>query len=345
MNSTDFGSIFANINSAITIALAASSTALVGEGRDLAGVLLLITVSWSLLTWMLSGDGVTALVESFQNMTRYAVVILLLTTWTSTITGFFGSNIDSIGRTLTGSYNSQAAFNSMFKAASRMFSKEEVGGATELNCRNEMLPDASGSGSIPTRVCDPAPGSSGSGENSASWTDLLLYFPSIMYGMMLKLVAVIFLGLMMVAYLLAIFMSQALFGIGMSLGPILVPWLIWQRTEFLFDGWLKFMIIAAMTKLVAALMISMVTGIIVALTSLSVAVDSSPMGLAKVDMAVAYIIAIVAAIGAFMMWQVQGIAQALISGGAGVGSKTFGTGSVSRAVKNSAASAVAKVTK
>jgi hypothetical protein len=337
MNSTDFGSIFANINSAITATLAASSTALVGEGRDLAIVLLLIVVSWSILTWMLSGDGVTALVESFQSMTRYAVVILLLTTWTSTITGFFGSNIDSIGRTLTGSYNSQVAFNSMFKAAARMFSKEEVGGATELNCRNEMLPDASGSGSIPTRVCDPAPGSSGSGENSASWTDLLLYFPAIMYGMLLKLVAVVFLGLMMVAYLLAIFMSQALFGIGMSLGPILVPWLIWQRTEFLFDGWLKFMIIAAMTKLVAALMISMVTG--------SVAVDSSPLGLAKVDMAVAYMIAIVAAIGAFMMWQVQGIAQALISGGAGVGSKTFGTGSVTRAIKNSVASSVAKVSK
>jgi type IV secretory pathway VirB6-like protein len=119
-----------------------------------------------------------------------------------------------------------------------------------------------------------------------------------------------------------------------SLGPILVPWLIWQRTEFLFDGWLRFMIVAAMTKLVAALMVSMVTGIITAVGALARVADVSPMALAKVDLAIAFAIAIVAAIGAFMMWQVQGIAQALVSGGAGVASKNFGKNSVGLKLQN-----------
>jgi type IV secretory pathway VirB6-like protein len=328
MNPTDFGAIFANINSAITSALAASSTALVGEGQDLAGVLLLVVVSWAVFEWLLTGDGISSLVSTIQTLVRWAIVVLLLTSWTSTITGFFGSNIDSIGRTLSGSYSSQAAFNSMWSAANTMFKKEEIAGSNELNCRTELLPDASGAASVPTRVCDPAPGSSGSGENAASWTDLLLYFPTILFGMLLKLIAVVFLAMMMVAYLLAIYMSQALFGIGLSLGPILVPWLIWQRTEFLFDGWLRFMIVAAMTKLVAALIVSMVTGIITTVNTLAKVADVSPMALAKVDLAIAFAIAIVAAIGAFMMWQVQGIAQALVSGGAGVTSKNFGRGTL-----------------
>jgi type IV secretory pathway VirB6-like protein len=334
MNPTDFGAIFANINAAITSALSNSSTALVSEGQDLAGVLLLLVVSWSVIEWLISGDGISSLVSTIQTMMRWAIVVLLLSTWTSTVTGFFSSNIDGIGRTLTGSYNSQAAFNSMWTAANTLFKKEEIAGSNELNCRTEMLPDASGSGQIPTRVCDPAPGSSGSGENGASWTDLLLYFPTILFGLLLKLLAVAFLAMMMVAYLLAIYMAQVLFGIGVSLGPILVPWLIWQRTEFLFDGWLRFMVVAAMTKLVAALMVTMVTGIITAVTTLARVADVSPMALAKVDLAIAFAIAIVAAIGAFMMWQVQGIAQALVSGGAGVKSQGFGKGTTGLKIKS-----------
>jgi hypothetical protein len=50
----EFGSFFDSMYSAAVAQMAANAGALVSDGQDLAGVLLLITLGWTIAIWMLS---------------------------------------------------------------------------------------------------------------------------------------------------------------------------------------------------------------------------------------------------------------------------------------------------
>ncbi len=58
--------------------------------------------------------------------------------------------------------------------------------------------------------------------------------------------------ILMVVYLFVIYWGDIAALAGMFMGPIMVPGLLFSRTEFLFDAWIKFMISAGFYKLIAA---------------------------------------------------------------------------------------------
>lgn len=58
--------------------------------------------------------------------------------------------------------------------------------------------------------------------------------------------------ILMAVYLFVIYCGDITALLGMFMGPIMVPGLLYTRTEFLFEGWLKFMISAGFFKLIAA---------------------------------------------------------------------------------------------
>lgn len=85
--------------------------------------------------------------------------------------------------------------------------------------------------------------------------------PTLLMTIFLSLLLLIASLISLVAALATFVMMQ----IGLAVGPIVIPFLVLQRTQFIFDGWLRFMITAGMTFLVISLLTGMMTG---AMTSL-----------------------------------------------------------------------------
>jgi type IV secretory pathway VirB6-like protein len=175
--------------------------------------------------------------------------------------------------------------------------------------------------------------------SQATWVDFLRYFPMVLFGWLLRLVSMLFIGMFLAAYLTVIFMAEILFGAGMTFGPVLVPWLIWKQTEWLFDGWLKFMVTAILTKAVAAFMVMTTGGLIMGLKTYSEEAapsgSMSPADLVAIDDTAALLLLIVCAMGTYMMWQVPAIAGALTSGGS-ISAGSFGSGFMSRRAQRGA---------
>lgn len=73
---------------------------------------------------------------------------------------------------------------------------------------------------------------------------------------------VFFLGIVMVGLLIAGFLyvvfgmsAMIMLNIAVIMAPIMIPWIVLERTSFLFDGWLRFLIAAALTKVVMGLLL------------------------------------------------------------------------------------------
>ena len=324
----DLGATFSTMYSGIVSTLSSRTGVLIGDGQDIAGVLLLITVGWAIVLWILSGDGAQALVDSFGSVTRYFIVTILLTGWLGTVGGFLQSNVNDISKRVSGTNSISESVNLMVKAAEKLFAR-----APET-CTNIETGDASGSGTTYAEVLCSTKDTRGA---DVGFTDWLIMLPAVVFTLLLKIAAAVFMVLMLAAYITVVFMAEVLFGISLTLGPILVPWLIWRRTEWLFDGWLRFSLAACFTKIVAALMVAVVTSVIVGAKTLSESIKvSNGMELIAVDEMAAFLMCVVAAVGAFMMWQVPGIAQGLLSGSGGGSASGFGRGTIGRAMAGGA---------
>ncbi|MDN0082487.1 type IV secretion system protein [Crenobacter sp. SG2305] len=102
--------------------------------------------------------------------------------------------------------------------------------------------------------------------------------------------------------------------IGVIIGPIMIPWLMLPATSFLFDGWLRFMIVAGMWKVVGAVVFKITSG---AITSLSAAIahtdtyakDYGTLTLMSLGLLIATVIL------AFLMSKIPDFANSLVSGG------------------------------
>ncbi len=69
------------------------------------------------------------------------------------------------------------------------------------------------------------------------------------------IVALLGFSLLFVAarYISQFFLSVVLVAIGAALGPVMIPFLMWDKSRFLFDGWFKFVIGAGLYRVVGAL--------------------------------------------------------------------------------------------
>ena len=92
----------------------------------------------------------------------------------------------------------------------------------------------------------------------SDWTDRVGF---ILANPISTLVAMIMVVLASVTLLLAgmivigeIFMASITMDLAIALAPILTPWIMWRPTSFLFDAWLKTILISGMAFMIAALM-------------------------------------------------------------------------------------------
>lgn len=144
-------------------------------------------------------------------------------------------------------------------------------------------------------------------------------------GILVKCIAIALLMVAGIAALTQFLASQVLIYIAFILAPIFVPFLIWDKACFLFDGWLKFLIKATFHKVVGLIMIGLLgTTIAKATAVMESATANGYMTSQALRISTLVGLILIAAVIAYMMWQVGSIADGLLSGSARQGYRFTG---------------------
>ena len=314
LNANDIGGLLTTMFNHANTSLGVMANVLLTDGQDLAGMLLFISTGITVLFWLISGDGSQALVQWFSTVLRFAVVMVLLGGgWSGWISGGLEAGANEVATKLNAAGGGSTSASSAGVLADAA--------TTIMVTAGRLLTSERETADVQCAVT----GGLGCGKSAVvkamDMADLLFSPGSavqVLFTWLLRLLAVLFLGVMLAVLTATLFLAQVMFGISLIVGPILVPWLIWQRTEFLFDGWLKFTIAAMLTKIVAVVMTVIIFALIFKIKALGDnVINVSSVDLVTIDEMAALLICVIAAMGAFLMWQVPSLAQSLISGGTG----------------------------
>ena len=66
---------------------------------------------------------------------------------------------------------------------------------------------------------------------------------------LLKIIAIFFIGSSIAIGLTYLLIAKFQIALAISLGPIMIPWAMWKPTEFIFSGWLSFLLKSAFVSL------------------------------------------------------------------------------------------------
>ncbi|BBE09511.1 MAG: Type IV secretory pathway, VirB6 components [Glomeribacter sp. 1016415] len=297
----------------------------ISEGIELLLVLGLVMTTWHTLMWMLADTTIDYFVNQLNLLVKVAILLLMLTAWTDTVRDFFIGNMERTAQQI--SANSAAPVDTvrtLWSAAQTIFSLTRADASSIC----EELPkladdDAQLAGN--QRICH-----LGHGANKKnSWFDTLSNLSFVLLSFIFKVIAVLAIAQMAVAFMLVAQMSSFLLAIGFCLGPILLPWYIFPATEFLFNGWLRFIIVAGLYKVIAWLMLTIVqAGINPAMQKFVVQLGAGvgPYVSSQLDFHCLTMLglAFTSSVGAYMMWQVPQIAQGIVSGHGALNFQGFG---------------------
>lgn len=133
-------------------------------------------------------------------------------------------------------------------------------------------------------------------------------------GMLMKLFA--FLIILVSGAIAAglILMAKIMIGIALGLGPVLFAWGIWKPTEFLFTGWLKFLISAGLQKVVVTVIAGFVS---IGLSEMSNLSDKLT-GQVTTDVVAYGVLLLFSVLSSMLLMKAPSIAEGLISGGGGM---------------------------
>jgi type IV secretory pathway VirB6-like protein len=271
-------------------------------GLPLLGAVLTLVLTWTFVKSLLGDGFVESVVSAVQTVFLAGFVATLLTIWTAPLPGtgtsvasFFREGFGELSKTIQGNNaNPTATLQKMLRATMG------TGTTAEVTCSAEQV------GELPNCVS--------AGQSSWSFSSLLNVGDFIL-AMGVRLLALIALLACLVFYLCVALLATVVVDIGLIMGPIMVPFLIWRPANFLFDGWLKFMITASLYNVVAALILLYVGATFEALNP----VNTSPLAAADINStsqtSIAVGMLLVAGAGLYLMMQVQSITAMLLGGG------------------------------
>lgn len=129
-------------------------------------------------------------------------------------------------------------------------------------------------------------------------------------NLLLRIFTGIFILVAALIYTAQLVISQIMINIGIILAPIMIPWLMLEATSFLFNGWVKFMIVAGMQKVVGALIFGLTSTFVTQVMDLANTAASKP-----TEEFYYYATALlIVGIMAMLMLQIDSIASGLVSG-------------------------------
>jgi hypothetical protein len=107
-------------------------------------------------------------------------------------------------------------------------------------------------------------------------------------------------------------MSMTLLSIAFALGPVFLPWLLLRPASFLFDGWLRFTLVAALYQVVGILVVTLASRLHEPMMEgLDGAVDAASGTFNFYYFVAAFLLS---GVSAMLMLQAPGIANGLVSG-------------------------------
>lgn len=315
-------------------------TVFLPDGLDLLGALGLIMAVWHMLMWGLDGDFPSFFANLFRHIIKCAILFAMLMSWTSTVHDYFVGNMQTMASRVAGSESDPAELVRVLVSAGATIIEDARGEAAQT-C--EQVPDTTPEGMIipgathlecGTSSADTSQGSTGS--LGSIWA-LVKNLPLILLAFFAKALAMLAVLIMTLVFVVVVQFGSLLLSIALCLGPVLAPWYLLPATDFLFDGWLKFTVSAGLYKVVAWLMMAIVTrGVLPAIRSITeqaaAHAGSNPDAYYAANYLAACAMALVAGIGAYMMWQVPEIAKGLVTGSGGGGLGGFGRGFIARRV-------------
>ena len=273
----DLSQIVEAVNAALNAHNASLGTTLVPDGKRLAVALATAVLAWRMVRSMLTDEGPYGVISEIVGVVvPTGLVLWFLLNWNwiwnvSLIGGF-----DYISARLSGSGSATSGvsvgMNAILKTALALFEsmKPHSGGVVEF------------------------------ASNFPSWL-IASGFKFIVMGLLMAC-AVVFGGVMI--------LSQILVGIALVIGPVLVPWLIFEPTSFLFWGWVKFLISAALYKVVGVLLLTYCSKLLPFLTEAAQGAADP----AAVDMVSASALLFLAAVILMLTLQAPAIASSILNG-------------------------------
>lgn len=271
-------------------------TMLLPEGEKLFSLLAVIVVSWMGIRYLLQSGSMTDLMGSFIQ----TILMIGLVYWfiqPSSYEMIFGNGkIDDISSGIVGTMN---------LIAGKLLGSEDGSIAGSITTTVSLL--IGKSVEIGSAMKDQFFSVSG-------WDaglELLGIFFTNIFVIVYYIVAMFMLLLAGLIYFAVSVYAQVMIAIALILGPILIPWILLPATSFLFDGWLRFLIIAALTKVVGAIMIA-ITGKVLDSVVLNISNADFTTQIISAMMAMLFSLLIV-----YLMSQIPSIASSIIQGGSG----------------------------
>lgn len=155
------------------------------------------------------------------------------------------------------------------------------------------------------------------GWNPDTWSAAIVV---ILYGLVAKAATVFLIIMAASIYMANLVMSQVSIIIATIFAPFFVPFLLFKPASWLFEGWLRFFLGAAMMKIVGLLMLKITSSMMASLVALSQQAAAKPQWVfeaVSIDIVLYCSMFLLAGISALLMSQVPSLATGLLSGSAG----------------------------
>ncbi len=275
------------------------STTLMGARDIILGVGLAIGLFWTGLKTMVAGKGIGELLGEWIPILITAGVV---TAFTAPGPGSAGNQIavtmDKIAGAITGAAGGQAVDTSTVQG---------VIGSAVATTFNAVVSVSS----APQRT-------------EGGWSDVagaIASVPIWVYATIMKLVTSFIIVIAMCIYMATAVMAMVSIKLVIALAPVMVPFLIFKPTAWLFDSWLKFLLGASMMKLVGAFMLSLTSGLMSSMALVAQKIDAdSAAGTYDTftgDIVLFATILLMSVLAGLLMAQVPSISSGLLAGSAG----------------------------
>lgn len=281
-----------------------------GLGFQLLGILFVIMFLYHVIIFMLEGNS-KVMVDLTKLTLLWVIIASMLAAWTSpastgvmrdvSVAGFFSQIIPSISEKFTPNQDATAEIVDKYVGAMGNVFK------VILNEEDVARPDEG----LGTKIYN----------STKKWLEDRLqigYIFEILELAAAKLIIVVAAFFIMWSLLTFVFVlnaGQIMLYIGLAIGPILIPFLLIPNLCFLFNGWLRFMISAALFKIIAVLVALLALGTIDQITNYAMHMKTKDESMIFLSLMVLFF----AMLGKQMMGMVDNISSSLASGGANSG--------------------------
>ena len=284
-----------------------------GLGFQLLGILLGIMIFYHIILFMLDGNG-RVMVDLTKLAMTWVFLASMLAAWTSpattggimkdvSVSGFFLKAIPDIANKFTKNQNATEVVVEKHV--------EAMGNAFKVLLKDQMYEPRPDEG-LGSKIMNYGK------EWVQSKLELLFVLHDAVGLIIASVILIVASGFILWSLLTFVFVlnaGQVMLYVGLALGPILIPFLIIPSLSFMFNGWLRFMISAALYKIIAVLVALLALGTINQIANYSSNMATKDESIIFLSLMVLFF----AMLGKQLMGLADNMATSLATGGANAG--------------------------